>query len=401
MIPWLMSVAFATTLTVPADTRVSYRLDPVECSPHAEGLKRCHFDGGWVRLIRGGGRVEVWLAPEWDVEITQDGVRGALGAEEVRAQREVGEWTMAQTPGTLREARKLLARLRRRIRTSEVGPEVKARMMDYGAARFATTFAARTHPTDIFEDEDFYRDVSKALGFRDEMIGMPEFWSFGWLYGRMGGGVKALGVDAAVQRMIAQTDALGLHPAMAGVFDWAAESMQSAEELEALEGALLQWEALDPPRDVYDAAVANVRKEAATVRGRPAPALTATDLDGRERQLSELEGPVVIDFWGTWCGPCVAAIPRVKALQERHGDRVTFLALASEKAAGGPRWKATVSRHDWLEGFQHWMHEDSALTERWTISHWPTYVVLDAEHRVVAYVGSTEEVEEILTAPAP
>ena len=54
--------------------------------------------------------------------------------------------------------------------------------------------------------------------------------------------------------------------------------------------------------------------------GRPAPAWRLKDLDGREVSSEQFKGKVVVvDFWATWCGPCVEEIPGYIALQKKYG----------------------------------------------------------------------------------
>ena len=56
-----------------------------------------------------------------------------------------------------------------------------------------------------------------------------------------------------------------------------------------------------------------------------------TDAEGKSMKLSDYVGrgkPVLVDFWASWCGPCRAETPYVKAIHEKFGDKVIVLGVA-------------------------------------------------------------------------
>ncbi len=56
--------------------------------------------------------------------------------------------------------------------------------------------------------------------------------------------------------------------------------------------------------------------------GTAAPLFTTTDLAGKTVDLKALRGRVVlVDFWATWCPPCVAAMPMLQSLHKKFGER--------------------------------------------------------------------------------
>ena len=53
--------------------------------------------------------------------------------------------------------------------------------------------------------------------------------------------------------------------------------------------------------------------------------------DNFEKEVIQSEIPVVIDFWGPRCGPCLALMPHVEKLETVHGEKVKFTKVDSSK----------------------------------------------------------------------
>ena len=64
--------------------------------------------------------------------------------------------------------------------------------------------------------------------------------------------------------------------------------------------------------------------------GKEAPDFTVTDLNGKKHTLSEYRGKnVMLIFWATWCGPCIAEIPHLIELRKQIGeDKLIMLGIS-------------------------------------------------------------------------
>jgi peroxiredoxin len=110
-----------------------------------------------------------------------------------------------------------------------------------------------------------------------------------------------------------------------------------------------------------------------------APEFSIATMEGELLSLADLRGRVVLlDFWGTWCGPCLAATPSLVELARGYTkDPFTMVGISSDSPADAQKLRDYVAekRMTWPE-----VHDTGRKVIRmYEVSAYPTYIVIDAE----------------------
>lgn len=132
------------------------------------------------------------------------------------------------------------------------------------------------------------------------------------------------------------------------------------------------------------------------------PSVMLKDMDGRSIDTAELSNdgkPIIIDFWATWCKPCVRELNAIKEVypdwQEETG--VKFIAVSIDEAQNAQKVKPMVSRMGWE--YDVLLDPNSEFKRQMGVSDPPHVFVVDGNGNIVwnhqGYVeGSEDEIFE-------
>lgn len=104
-----------------------------------------------------------------------------------------------------------------------------------------------------------------------------------------------------------------------------------------------------------------------------------------------LGSPVVIEFWGTWCSPCVAAIPHLNELAEQYQDRIRFLAVTYEESTTIENFLERQLVVSWIG-----LDTDQSMVASFGVRGWPTTVLVDRSGRIAAITYPTHVTPAVL-----
>jgi thiol-disulfide isomerase/thioredoxin len=119
------------------------------------------------------------------------------------------------------------------------------------------------------------------------------------------------------------------------------------------------------------------------------PSLVLKDLKGKSYNLAAHKGKVVlVNFWATWCPPCIEEMPSMQRLKEKMAGR-PFVMLGVN--SGEPRTDVDEFLKRIKVDFTILLDSDSSVTRRWKVFGLPTSFLVDRQGKVrYTLTGTTE-----------
>ncbi len=148
----------------------------------------------------------------------------------------------------------------------------------------------------------------------------------------------------------------------------------------------------NPFSEYTEALQAEMNKLSTLQPGQPAPDFTLHDPDGQAVSLSQFTGKVVLlDFWASWCGPCIADLGTLRKIKEQVAAQpVVFLNISLD--ANEAAWKRAIAKHE-IKG----VHVRSEqVAQAYNVSGIPRYYLVDPQGLIVENDLSLWDVDEVV-----
>ncbi len=175
-----------------------------------------------------------------------------------------------------------------------------------------------------------------------------------------------------------------------GKFDVMPDGMEAYLVTEPFNIAGESWKvtdiAIDGSSVTIDVSEEKVDPKVALRPGTEAPDFSATTVEGSAISLQDLRGKyVMLDFWGTWCGPCIDALPVIKQAYEKYGGAdFEIVGIANEVSADGFETFLKNENINWPQILEIY-EENNTIQELYSVNSYPTYYLINPNGEIVEY----------------
>jgi peroxiredoxin/Flp pilus assembly protein TadD len=132
------------------------------------------------------------------------------------------------------------------------------------------------------------------------------------------------------------------------------------------------------PTGMYVETARKMAENPRRARENYAPDFSFTSSEGEHITLDDLRGKVVVlDFWGTWCPPCVDSVPSLRNLHKKFAKDGSFVLIGISSDGDEAVWREFTSKHKMI--WPQYLDRDRRIQRVYRVRAFPTYIVIDHE----------------------
>jgi len=168
----------------------------------------------------------------------------------------------------------------------------------------------------------------------------------------------------------------------------------------------LAFNRLDPnykSTEMGTTVASTIAKESVTAKGKTAPLFSRITASGTPFQLEKMQGRIILlDFWGSWCGPCRASMPHLQQLYNRYKDKgFEIIGIAQERGKtleeSKASWRKAIEELNlsWTNVLNNENKEQMDIVKAYQISGFPTKILLDENGKIILRVvaSATDDID--------
>ena len=157
------------------------------------------------------------------------------------------------------------------------------------------------------------------------------------------------------------------------------------DEVEKLEQLVNNFKAQHPDLKMTQVMEEKVKRFKKVAMGALAPTFSLADTSGQIQSFAELKGTyTLLDFWASWCSPCLLQVPDLKEAYDQYHDR-GFEIIGISVDSKAKRWKSAINKYD-----MNWQHLSdlkgwgATVANDYNVTFIPFNLLLDSEGKIIA-----------------
>lgn len=116
-----------------------------------------------------------------------------------------------------------------------------------------------------------------------------------------------------------------------------------------------------------------------------APGFSVKTIDGKSISLAGLKGKyVLLDFWATWCAPCMREVPFIKTVRKKYAqDKLTIIGISQDRNLAKLKQVIKQQGMNWV----HYYDGETEISRLYGINEFPTLILLDDQGKIIYKSG--------------